>query len=131
MKNDEEVDNLIILIIQIEELKNDFSEFTKRKSSDPVNKFKMNLVNSLLEQVNNVISEKHKPFEEFELFNIDEIPINSDVLLILNQYLSGIRNFAYENIIYSTFNYYWTIDGKQPQYRQVDDISLINPRKGK
>ncbi len=113
MKSIAEIDEFKKLFIQLRSVINEFNELSKKKPNDPVNKFKLKLVNELLDPANNIIDERNKPFEDFDKFDEDEMPSNSDVVLILSQYLACLKKFAFEQIVRDGMDYYWTIKGKQ------------------
>ena len=72
-----------------------------------------NLVNRLLTSANDILDDKNKPFADFELFDEDSLPSNSDIVLILSQYLACLYKFQKENQKHirgsGTF---WVIKGK-------------------
>jgi hypothetical protein len=65
----------------------EISLLSKNSPNDAVNKFKLNFVNKLLAQSNEYLADKYRPFDDFEAFDEDDIPQNSDVVFILSQYL--------------------------------------------
>jgi len=58
----------------------EISLLSKKNPNDAVNKFKLNFVNKLLLQSNDYLADKYKPFEDFEAFDEDDIPQNSDIV---------------------------------------------------
>lgn len=76
---------------QLESLHSEISLLSKKSPVDAVNKFKLKLINSVLESANQLLSEKNKPFKDFTVFNEDDLPNNSDVVMILSQYISCIE----------------------------------------
>ena len=87
----------------------------QRKSpNDGVNKFKLRLVNKVLEDANSLLDNKHKPFDDFSVFDEDTLPSNSDVAFILAQYLNCMENLRAENIRQADYSvqWYWVIDGE-------------------
>lgn len=103
---------------QIEGLHNELVALAKKSPNDAVNKFKLGIINKLLSEANNLLGEKYMPFTDFTIFNIDELPTNSDVTLILSQYFNCLEKLRLENIKESfDYNarraeYYWKVDGK-------------------
>lgn len=112
MKSVEDVDNFLMLLMQTDKILKDFFELSKKKPNDAVNKFKLRLVNTLLEQANGFLDESYKPFDSFETFDEDEVPSNSDVVLILTQYLGCLKKYGRDNTHYQDYNHYWIIKGK-------------------
>jgi len=82
---------------QLKSLHNEISLLSKKSPVDTVNKFKLKLINSVLESANQLLGEKDKPFKDFTVFNEDDLPNNSDVVMILSQYISCIERGDYNN----------------------------------
>jgi hypothetical protein len=113
MKTINDIDTFIKLVKQIKNLIAEFSVLSKRKPDDAVNKFKIKLINPVLKVANYFVSDKkYKPFAEFELFNEDDLPTNSDVLVILSQYSACLEKYHEDSIVYSAGTYYWLVNGK-------------------
>jgi hypothetical protein len=113
MKSTAEIEIFNKLRIQLKELLRDISELSKKKPNDAVNKFKLKLVNKVLDTANSIIDEKNKPFEDFNLFDEDDLPSNSDVVLILTQYSACLSKFREENMERVGGDWYWIINGKR------------------
>ena len=79
-------------------LKGDIALLSAKKPNDTVNEFKLKLINKMLAQINDLIKE-FKPENDFEAFDLDVLPTNSDVLMILNLYSNGMRRFKDANSI--------------------------------
>ena len=97
---------------QIEELYNEVSILSKKSQNDALNEFKLSFVNTLLEEANRLLNEKYQPFKNFKGFDKDKIPTNSDVVMVLSQYLACLENMRFDNIQSSLGDWYWIIDGK-------------------
>lgn len=119
MKSTAEIEVFSKLRIQLNELLKDISELSKKKPNDLVNKFKLKLVNKVLETANSIIDEKNKPFEDFNLFDENDLPSNSDVVLILTQYSACLKKFREENMTRVDGEWRWIINGK-PSKLSVD-----------
>jgi hypothetical protein len=98
MKSIEEVGEFEKLLVQTALIADQFAELSKRKPNDVVNRFKLDLVNGLLRTANEVFDDKHKPFEDFCEFDEGHVPVNSDVLLVLVQYQTFLRQFKAANV---------------------------------
>ena len=100
---------------QLEGVYDEITSLSKKSPNDGVNKFKLRLVNKILEDTNLLLDDKHKPFDEFTVFYEDTLPSNSDVAFILAQYLNCMENLRAENIKESEFGgeWYWVINGKK------------------
>ena len=64
----------------------EFLELSKKKPDGPLNKFKLQRVNQLLELANTYFESNDRPFQDFTIFSDDQLPTNSDVRMILSQY---------------------------------------------
>ena len=124
MKTANEIDEFVKLIIQFGKALTDINELSKKKPNDAVNKFKLKFVNTLLNTANKIIDDKNKPFDSFEVFDEDDLPSNSDVVLILSQYLACLKKFGKEQTQYSDYKYYWVLNGKRTNISV--DINLLN-----
>ena len=123
MKSKEEIQLLIKGVGQLKGLIKNFSELSKKKPDEQVNKFKLNLVNKILSILNSILDETNKPFKEFVEFDDTNLPSNSDVLIILNQYLNCMENFSNENTKYKSPFDKWIINGKLSDISaDLDDI---------
>ena len=96
MKSYDQIEQFIKLLLQIDKLLKDFTDLSKKKPNDAVNKFKIQFVNKLLIQSNGTLTKKHIPFDDFTEFDEDDLPTNSDVLLIISQYDACLKNFGRE-----------------------------------
>jgi hypothetical protein len=111
MKTDDDIDKFIKLVKQIKGLILEFSVLSKKKPDDAVNKFKIKLINPVLEVANYFVSDKkYKPFADFELFREDDLPTNSDILVILSQYNACLEKYFEDSINYYERKYWWIVD---------------------
>ena len=121
--NKSEVENFIKIQSQIEEMYNEISILSKKSKDDALNEFKLTFVNNLLEEANKILNEKYKPFKDFKVFDKDKIPTNSDVVMVLSQYLACLENIRYDNVEEYIGDWYWNIDSKKT------DIKTYKPKK--
>jgi hypothetical protein len=113
-------------IDQFERLQGQFQSFhqelvvlVKKSPNDALNKFKLGLINSLLEKSNKLLRNK-KPFGDFDRFDETAMPSNSDVLLIVSQYLSSFEKLRSDNIRMDSGYWYWNVedaDWESERYR--------------
>ena len=108
---------------QMEEMYNEVSILSKKSQNDALNEFKLHFVNNLLEDANRLLNEKYKPFNEFKQFDKDKIPTNSDVVMVLSQYLACLEKMKIDNIESSLGTCYWKIDNK------VSNIKTNRPKR--
>lgn len=119
----QEVDNFEKLQAQLEGLHNEISALSKKSQNDALNKFKLKFVNKIISDSNELLDENYKPFSDFETFEENDMPTNSDVAMMLTQYLSCFEKLRADNVKQERMNWYWVIDGKQ------SDIKTIMPKK--
>lgn len=119
----QEVDNFEKLQAQLEGLHNEISALSKKSQNDALNKFKLKFVNKIISDSNELLAENYKPFSDFETFEENDMPTNSDVAMMLTQYLSCFEKLRADNVKQERMNWFWIIDGKQ------SDIKTVMPRK--
>jgi hypothetical protein len=86
---------------QLAALHNEVSLLSRKSPTDAVNIFKLKLINSILEAANKLLGEKNKPFDHFIIFDKDDLPNNSDVAVVLSQYLRCMDRLREHNSIWS------------------------------
>jgi len=121
----EEVDTFEKLQAQLDGLHIEISSLSKKSQNDSLNKFKLNLVNHILLKANFLLGEKYKPFNDFSLFDEEEMPSNSDVAMMLTQYLNCFEKLRSDNISRKKENphyWYWLVDGK------ISNIRTVTPK---
>ena len=115
MKSYDQIDEFLKLLLQVDKLLNGFLELSKKKPNDAVNKFKLKIVNNLLNIANKILTKKYMPFDDFELFDEDDLPTNSDVVVIIAQYVACLKKFGRDSTEYHDYHHYWVINGKSSE----------------
>lgn len=70
----------------------EFNLLSNKKSDGQLNKMKIKMVNRVLEPLNELL--KNEPSYKFlDILNEDDMPTNSDVVLIISQYEKAMDNF--------------------------------------
>ena len=70
----------------------EFGLLSKKKSDGQLNKMKIKMVNRVLEPLNELL--KNEPSHKFlDILSEDDMPTNSDVVLIISQYEKALLNF--------------------------------------
>jgi len=113
MKSQAEIDKFEKTNTQLEALHNEISMLSKKKPDDAINKFKLQFVNNVLKNANELLGEQYKPFSDFTLFDEDALPTNSDVIMILAQYLNCMEKLRSDNIVCDLGDYYWLIKSQK------------------
>lgn len=93
-----DVDKYDELRSKLVSVRDDIAHLSAKKPHDQLNSFKLKFINNLLAQVNELIGD-FRPEEDFNEFDNVELPSNSDVLMILNLYLTGMTRFKEANSI--------------------------------
>ncbi len=111
--------------VQMQALHDEVGVLSKKSPNDALNKFKLKLVNGLIQEANSLLKGDYKPLDGFEVFNEDEIPTNSDVVMVLAQYLNCLEKLRADNIRESDtdIGWYWIINNK------TSTIRTAPPRK--
>lgn len=112
MKTIEDVEALERLIGQLEGLHTEITLLAKKAPNDAVNAFKLKLINRVINAGNAVLGEDYRPFAEFEEFDTDDVPTNSDVTLILSQYMDQAERYRSDNVEREGALWEYTVNGK-------------------
>jgi hypothetical protein len=111
---------------QLEGLQSEVLNLSRKSPNDAINKFKLGLINKTIQTANRLLGEQYRPFSDFSLFDENALPSNSDVTMILGQYLNCMEKLRADNIkVVDTYSndWCWKIDGKS------SDIATSLPKK--
>ena len=86
---------------QLQQLQTEVSALSKSKPDNPINKFKLGFINEKLGEANTILTGEFKPFKDFTVFNADELPSNSDVVMVLSQYLDCLEALRSAHVYYT------------------------------
>lgn len=100
---------------QVEGMHTELSIVAKKSPNDAINKFKLKLLNQVLEAANEVLGEEYEPIEGFEKFEEDDIPTSSDAVFVLNQYIAEIERMRADNTFGYAGNWYYRLDSDDPE----------------
>lgn len=117
MKNRMEVEKLEKLVGQLQGLHSEITVLAKKSPSDAVNKFKINLINRVIEAANEVLGSSYIPFDDFVGFDVDDVPSTSDVALVLAQYMEETERYRSDNIQRKHGEWVYLIDGEPSDIR--------------
>lgn len=98
MKSMKDVERLEKVIGQLQGAHSEISLLAKKSPNDSLNKFKLNLINNVLETANAVLGEKYRPISGFEKFDMDDVPTTSDVAIVLSQYMEEAERYRSDNV---------------------------------
>ena len=108
---------------QMEALHSEVSILSRKNPNDGVNKFKLKFINKVIDEANGLLKDEYKPFGDFDFFEEDDVPTNSDVNMIIAQYLNCLEKLRCDNIGIHHGVWCWVIEGKQT------DIRTSSPKK--
>ena len=108
--NSDDVSEFERVQTQLEAMYNEIGTLSKKTPDGPINKFKLKLINQILDDANTILGDDYKPFPDFTHFDENELPSNSDVVVILAQYLGGLESLRCDNIERKLRNWYWVLD---------------------
>lgn len=111
------------LHIQIKDIYSELSILSKKSPDGAINKFKLNFINQLIEEANQFLGERYKPFPDFLKFVEDDIPYNSDAVLIISQYIKCLEKFKYDNVKRLSENWYWNLSDVNEEVKTSQPIS--------
>jgi hypothetical protein len=77
-----------------------------------LNAFKLKLVNKVIAVGNTVLPEAYRPFKDFDQFDSDDMPTNSDVTIILTQYMEQTERYRSDNVVYYSPDWVYELDGE-------------------
>ena len=106
-----DVDLFEKLFAQLDGFYQELSLLAKKSPKDAVNVFKLSFINGVLRQCNDLLEKKYKPFPDFEIFSVDDLPSNSDVTFIIAQYIECAEKLRTDNVKRDQFNRYsWVLE---------------------
>ncbi|GHT69491.1 hypothetical protein FACS1894110_19040 [Spirochaetia bacterium] len=79
---------------------NEIRELSKKKQDEPLNIFKIKMLNKKLEKAK-IILKNETTNEYLEFLNEENLPINSDAVLLISQYINALKEFQ-KKYYYST-----------------------------
>lgn len=103
----EEVERYEELLSKLMSIRNDIAALSSKKPGEPLNKFKIKYVNDVLMKINDLIG-TDKPYDDFEVFDEETLPTNSDSLLIINLYINGMHRFKMHNSSDQSIDFDWS-----------------------
>jgi hypothetical protein len=111
MKTEGDVRALEKLITQLAGMHAEITQLVKKSPNDGLNRFKLSLVNKVLEDANSILVGEYVPFDDFEGFNVDDLPTNSDAAMVLSQYIDQAERYRSNNVAYSDYSWWYLVNG--------------------
>lgn len=104
LPSEADVSKYEMLAKMLESIYNEMKEFAKKKPDEPLNKFKVKMINRVLEQIKEIM--KNEPTNEFlDLLDEDALPSNSDSILIIGQFNAAMERFRGKYYMVDHFDY--------------------------
>lgn len=131
MNKKEDIETLEKLLVQLKGLYDEISQLAKKSPNDGLNVFKLKLVNKIIAVGNSILVGRYRPFDDFEQFDPDDLPTNSDVTMILTQYIEQTERFRSDHMVWSSNSYKWhyILNGKQSQYEGAKPTKVGEGKK--
>jgi len=117
MKTDDDIDRIEKLMGQLKGYHAEISMLAKKSPNDAVNKFKLGLINKSLAFGKEVLGQDYLPIDDFEAFDIDDVPSNSDVTTVLAQYIEEAERYRGSHIQQVNARFYYVLKGKTTDRR--------------
>ena len=87
-----EVNQYQLLLPLLTATYNEIQELSKKKPESPLNPYKVKAINRILNPLKEILKNEDV-FEFLDILDSDELPTNSDVILILSQYREAMDLF--------------------------------------
>lgn len=88
----EDVNQFELLNPLINGIYKEFQDLSKKKPEAAINTYKVKVINRVLEPIKDLLANE-EVFHFLDILDEDDLPTNSDVILILNQYLKALKMF--------------------------------------
>lgn len=111
----EEISNFNRVATQLDSFYAETSILVKKEPKAEMNTFKLKFINKILAKANDILGDK-KPFDDFSEFDLNEIPNNGDVAMILGQYINCLEEFRKDNVHVNAGSWYWNLDGDKTSH---------------
>lgn len=91
-------------------LYDDITILVKKNPNDVMNIFKLRNINKVIRSANEIVGDT-KPFDDFDGFDIEgDMPTNSDVAMLLGQYINCMELIKKNNTHIDLGKWYWDVD---------------------
>jgi hypothetical protein len=109
--NAQEVEEFRKMAAQLDALHQEATAASKKHPDKPVSKFKVDLANSVVKTAREALGTS-APALDFEQFNTDDLPTNSDLSFVVTQFVECAEKLKAQNIRRSPNGvWYWQISG--------------------
>ena len=124
--NEEQADLFDKIEGQVTGMYEEIGLLSKKKPDGPINKFKLKLINLLIAEANKLLGNQYIPFDDFTIFDEDDLPTASDVVVILSQYLKRMKKFRFDNTKVEYGTCYWVLDDdKENLWKETKESKFV------
>lgn len=95
---------------QLGALYDEISALSKKTPDGAINKFKLGILNEKLTEANELLGEDSKPSKQFTVFDVDSLPSNSDVVMMLSQYRDALETWRSGRVHKEGYEWEWNTD---------------------
>lgn len=114
--NEKQIDTFERLQNQFKGLYTEMQLLSKKSPNDGINKFKLGVINPLLKTANTLLGNSRRPIAGFTLFSEESLPTNSDVVIVLSQYMQALEKLHSDNVMQTVnFDWVWLVDGDESE----------------
>lgn len=113
MKSKEDVEKLEKVIGQLQGAHAEITILSKKAPNDALNPFKLKLINKVVGSANVVLGDKYRPFDDFDQFDVDDVPTTSDITMVLAQYMEETERFRSDNVTRSKGRWVYRISDNE------------------
>ncbi len=104
--SEDEIADYELVTPMLESLHHEMSEFSKKKQEGILNKLKIRHINRILEKIESVLSDDPS-VAYLEKLHEDDIPQNSDAVVILGQWRAAMKQFQTKHTYYRNGTRHW------------------------
>jgi len=100
---------------QLQKLSGDIESLSKKNPDHPINKFKLQFINEKIQNANQFLQTPYKPIENFDIFDEISLPSNSDVVMVLSQYIECLELWRSAHVMrvrdsFGGYSWEWKIE---------------------
>ena len=106
-----------------------FMELSKKKPEAALNKSKVAMVNRLLEKCREVLADEMS-LQFLDLLDGEQLPQNSDVVLVLSQYDSAMKQFRQDHTRSKGYDRVWDVEDETKDSSDEEDDEEENHEDG-
>lgn len=116
------------ILAQLKSFYEDTNVLVKKNPKEEMNTFKLKLINKVLVRANAIVGDS-KPFDDFTEFDIEgDMPNNSDVAMILGQYINCMEVIKKDNVHPFSGRWYWKTDN-DPASKEISTSAPADLKK--